>query len=253
MTKLFPIFRRDHSSSEDLSASLDGELSPARSRAVEAHVASCEACQGSLGALRDVRTALSGLGHEAAPRSFRLREGWVPEQAPGVAQRMMRAAPLLAGLASLFVVGGLAWLYASGGGGGSGDSGGTLASAPARSSEMAADAAPPKSVEDYATTPGSAAAPAPNDSAGTADSPPTIAAAARASEPSGDASAQTGDAQTIREATRAAGDAGLANNFRDEDDGNDGNNAVIWLVLLGGGAIIVIGGAWMVTRRRGTS
>jgi hypothetical protein len=71
-----PFVRRHPFSQEDLSAFLDGQLSPARSARLEEHLASCEPCRQHLGELRAVVEGLRALPSISAPRSFALR----PEQ-----------------------------------------------------------------------------------------------------------------------------------------------------------------------------
>jgi hypothetical protein len=56
----------------DLSAFLDGELSPPATLRLEAHVASCEACASRLEELRETRSALRAMPEAEAPRSFAL-------------------------------------------------------------------------------------------------------------------------------------------------------------------------------------
>jgi anti-sigma factor RsiW len=80
-----PFFRRHPFDEEELSAHVDGRLSPAESARLERHLASCEACRRQLGELRAVVEGLRALPSVPAPRSFALR----PEQVE--AER--RAAP----------------------------------------------------------------------------------------------------------------------------------------------------------------
>ena len=61
---------------KDLSAYLDGELSPRRAVTLESHVAACAACRSLLEDLRLASAALAELPQVDAPRSFALR----PEQ-----------------------------------------------------------------------------------------------------------------------------------------------------------------------------
>ena len=63
---------------------MDGELDPSRTRAVEAHVASCEACAAELAQFRQMRTAMRHEGMTfAAPAALRSRiEAALPTAAP---------------------------------------------------------------------------------------------------------------------------------------------------------------------------
>ena len=69
---------------ERLSAYLDGELSDAERVALEAHLPTCEQCQGELAALRQTRALLRALPAPALPRDFTL-----PAQ-PTLAERRQR-------------------------------------------------------------------------------------------------------------------------------------------------------------------
>jgi hypothetical protein len=65
---------------EQLSAYLDGELSPAERDALEQHLPACAQCQAALVELRQVRGLLRALPAPALPRAFLLpEEGAVPE------------------------------------------------------------------------------------------------------------------------------------------------------------------------------
>ncbi len=69
---------------EQLSAYLDGELSPAERAALERHLPTCAQCQTELAALRRVRATLAALPSPALPRSFALpRSVALPTGAPG--------------------------------------------------------------------------------------------------------------------------------------------------------------------------
>jgi anti-sigma factor RsiW len=78
---------------EDLSALLDGELTPQREQEVRAHLAACPGCSQRLETLRRVDAALRGLPLRppAAALAERLRERLVAERAP--AARTSRRAP----------------------------------------------------------------------------------------------------------------------------------------------------------------
>jgi hypothetical protein len=71
-----PFVRRHPFGEEELSAYLDGRLSPAESTRLENHLASCEPCRRHLEGLRAVVEGLRALPSAPAPRSFALR----PEQ-----------------------------------------------------------------------------------------------------------------------------------------------------------------------------
>jgi anti-sigma factor RsiW len=81
---------------DDLSAYLDGALTPLRVQRVEAHLQSCAACRDSLEALGQARATLRALSQDEAPRSF----GLTPEmarQAP-VQAHTRGVQPLVSGL-----------------------------------------------------------------------------------------------------------------------------------------------------------
>ena len=66
----------------DLSAHLDGRLSPDRSRRLEEHLRSCDPCRRRLADLRALAEALREMPEAPVPRSFAL----TPEQVRGVGQ-----------------------------------------------------------------------------------------------------------------------------------------------------------------------
>lgn len=75
--------RRLHESPEyrqdQLSAALDGMLAPSEQAALDAHLATCEACSRELEELRQVRALLRSVPEPALPRSFLLPlEGELP-------------------------------------------------------------------------------------------------------------------------------------------------------------------------------
>lgn len=84
---------------ERLSAYIDGELPPAETRRLEAHLATCAECRRELDQLRRLRTLLRALPTPRPPRSFALPEtGPVPVPA-AVARRerqTRRRVPVLA-------------------------------------------------------------------------------------------------------------------------------------------------------------
>src|SRR5512138_2322487 len=76
---------------EQLSAALDGMLTPNEQAALEMHLAGCETCARELEELRQVRALLRSLPEPALPRSFLLPiEGEVP--APQMPRTLVRVA-----------------------------------------------------------------------------------------------------------------------------------------------------------------
>ena len=115
----------------DLSAYLDGELTPAATLRLEGHIAACAACAAQLGELRETRSALRSFPEAAAPRSFALTPEMARDARP-VRQALppRRVQPLVNGLR--MASGGLAVALAvvvvigvSGGGSDSADEGAT--------------------------------------------------------------------------------------------------------------------------------
>ncbi len=99
------LFWRKHPVSEsDLSAFLDGEQEEAARARVQAHIEACAACRETLDELRAVRQGLRELPRAAAPRSFVLRAAEVRPAGPAPSVGLVRAAPLLAGVATLAFV-----------------------------------------------------------------------------------------------------------------------------------------------------
>lgn len=75
---------------EQLSAALDGMLTPDEQAALDAHLAGCDSCTRELEELRQVRMMLRALPQPAAPRSFLLpTEGELG--APGVPSRQVES------------------------------------------------------------------------------------------------------------------------------------------------------------------
>jgi len=93
---------------EELSAWIDGDLEPAMSRAVAAHVEECTSCQAAAADLRALRAAARGLGEQPIPEDD--WEALRPRvEASSRRRRWLRRAPLaLAAAASLAVVLGVA-------------------------------------------------------------------------------------------------------------------------------------------------
>jgi len=102
--KLLAFFRRDaHADIDTLSAAADGSLESGRALALEAHLASCEACAVRLAELRAVRSALAAMPAAEAPRSFRLRQSDVEVAATRKADRgagqVLRLMPVMSAAA----------------------------------------------------------------------------------------------------------------------------------------------------------
>lgn len=164
MNKLLQfLLRRHRPDLPALSAYADGRLGATESRALEAHLATCAACQAELAGLRAVRDALRALPQVDQPRSFRLRATDV-ERAParpsaGGLGRAMRLAPALSAAAVLVFVIAVGADLARGG-----SHGAQLASSSAsRAGDEAAAAAPSRPMQSPAAAFGSIT----NDSGGT--------------------------------------------------------------------------------------
>ncbi len=69
-----------HLTAEQLSARLDGQLSESEQRTVEAHLASCAACQRELEELRQTVALIRAVPAAVPPRSFRLFETGAPSR-----------------------------------------------------------------------------------------------------------------------------------------------------------------------------
>ena len=98
--------RSKHQVSErELSAYVDGQLSPNVRARLEEHLPSCAACRDSLGELHTLRSALGSLPRVAAPRSFALREADVEPAAVAQPLNLLgRATPMLGGLTAAAVI-----------------------------------------------------------------------------------------------------------------------------------------------------
>jgi hypothetical protein len=103
--RLLAIFTGKHQPDRGaLSAYLDGQLAADRAAALEAHVASCEACAGTLDGMRQVRAMLRAMPEAEPPRSFRLRPSDIaaparPRAIAAPPPSLMRAMPMLAAAA----------------------------------------------------------------------------------------------------------------------------------------------------------
>jgi hypothetical protein len=120
-----PFSRRHPFNEEDLSAHVDGRLSPAESARLEHHLSSCEACRRQLGELRAVVEGLRALPSVRVPRSFALRPQQVEAErraAPAIRiQRALAFGPggvAVAALLLFAVLVGVDLSTAGGGGGG---------------------------------------------------------------------------------------------------------------------------------------
>jgi anti-sigma factor RsiW len=149
---------------EELSAHVDGRLSPAESARLERHLASCEACRRRLAELRAVVEGLHALPPVPVSRSFVLRPGQVKGMAPAAPvlgiQRALAFGPAGAAVAALLLFAVLVGvdLGTVGGGGVEEEGQATLAGAPAPEAEMPALSS--------ALPPTAAPAPAPRDATG---------------------------------------------------------------------------------------
>ena len=78
--------RDRHLTTEQLSAYLDRQLSPAEQAACKAHIESCQQCQGALAGLRQTVALLRSLPQPSVPRSFALPTGVTYLQEPAARQ-----------------------------------------------------------------------------------------------------------------------------------------------------------------------
>ncbi|OLC62163.1 MAG: hypothetical protein AUH89_01630 [Ktedonobacter sp. 13_1_40CM_4_52_4] len=79
--------RDQHLTTEQLSAFLDRQLSPAEQAVCNAHIESCQQCQGALASLRQTVALLRSMPQPSVPRSFALPTGVTYLQEPAVRQR----------------------------------------------------------------------------------------------------------------------------------------------------------------------
>ena len=163
----------EHLTTEQLSAFLDKQLSPAERAVFDAHLASCQQCQSRLADLRLTVALVRALPQEEVPRSFVLPSRLAPvaerptprpatitpvPQRRGarvsVLQRTVRAVSTLAAvLALIFILSGIV-PYINLGGGGAASSAGSVPAASNQSNQSAAS----NSAPTPATTFGSAQA-----------------------------------------------------------------------------------------------
>jgi len=78
--------RDRHLTTEQLSAFLDAQLSPAEQAEYNAHIESCQRCQGALAGLRQTVALLRSMPQPAVPRSFALPAGVTYIQEPATRQ-----------------------------------------------------------------------------------------------------------------------------------------------------------------------
>ncbi|HEU0073664.1 MAG TPA: zf-HC2 domain-containing protein [Dehalococcoidia bacterium] len=160
-------FRRSVHPEEDLSAYVDGELGERARRAVETHLASCEACSTLLTELRDTKALLSELPRVEPRRSLALGREFAVERRVVPAPRRMSLS--FAPAVALTILVGLLFVDAidtTGGGsddsGAFGSAGSTAASRTAEQPEagtgLALEASKAADAEDSATTPADSAA-----------------------------------------------------------------------------------------------
>lgn len=78
--------RDQHLTTEQLSAFLDAQLSPAEQAEYHAHIESCQQCQSALASLRQTVALLRAMPQPSLPRSFVLPAGVTYLQEPAVRQ-----------------------------------------------------------------------------------------------------------------------------------------------------------------------
>lgn len=243
MNRLLSIFAFRHQPDRGaLSAYLDGELKPARTAALEAHVAACAACASALEGLRDVRAALRDLPRAQPPRSFRLRPADVAAPAaattravPAPPLALMRAMPVLSA-AAIIVFAVAITIDASGGGSGTSERGAAPLSANA----------PPGASESYATN-SDAARDGGTQADGGASAPPGPSGGAASGGEDAVATPAAGpEGEAITGGQRGAGgQAGVkATSASDRDDGNNWTLRIVELAS----AAVAIGAAILALR-----
>jgi anti-sigma factor RsiW len=89
-------FRRSAHPEDDLSAYVDGELGERARRALEAHLASCEACSTLLRELQDTKSLLSELPRLESRRSFVLGREFATARQPVPRRISFTFAPVVA-------------------------------------------------------------------------------------------------------------------------------------------------------------
>ncbi len=158
--------QNEHLTTEQLSASLDKQLSPQEQAVFDAHITSCQQCQHKLADLRLTATLLHALPQEEVPRSFVLPSSvsFAPERTASQnatitplstkqrrqntsLRRSIRVISTLAAVLALcFIISGLLPFIYSGGGNSASTSAGSTTFGPVHSSATASGAEQPKSV-----------------------------------------------------------------------------------------------------------
>jgi Putative zinc-finger len=115
------VTQQEHPTTEQLSAFLDKQLTPQEQAFFDAHLQSCQRCQGVLGELRRTVALLHAIPQPQLPRSFTLTAGTPripttrPQQRrvlPYTLQRTMRTvSTLAAAVAVIFILSGLLTNY----------------------------------------------------------------------------------------------------------------------------------------------
>jgi Putative zinc-finger len=172
--------RDQHLTTEQLSAFLDAQLSPAEQAEYHAHIENCQQCQSALASLRQTVALLRALPQPSVPRSFALPAGvtYLQEPAarqgepthtparrrlPHYMQRSLRAMSTIAAVIGfIFLLSGVLPMLTHGGGTMTTSTGST--SAPASSNN--------KAVQRNATATNNAATHTPNKASTIAGSPP---------------------------------------------------------------------------------
>jgi hypothetical protein len=237
----------------DLSALADGELSPERASAVEAHVLACPRCAGTLAALRETSASLAGLADVPAPRSFALTPEMAAKQTPphraayadGRASPARLAAGMRVASAGLAVV--LAVFVLIDAGGGDNGSGGDDSSSSALGLTAEFSAAEDRAAGEDQAPP---AAPAGGDGAAP-DQEGNVAGSDEdsAGDDSGSTTSSGGGAAAGGPEEEPAPDDALLD--AGEEDGGGGAGAMLLIELaLAGFAAALLAGSFLVLRGR---
>jgi anti-sigma factor RsiW len=197
-------FRRSVHPEDDLSAYVDGELGERARRAVETHLASCEACSTLFRELQDTKSLLSELPSVQLRRSLALGPEFAVERRVALAPRRLSLA--FAPAVALTVLVGLLFVDAIDSSGGSNNDGSSTTAASQQAPEAAAGLAIESSKAATAENPTLGAAAAPAATVGEASGGALSSAAAA---PSQDSFADTEEtpAPLAREAGSSGNDA----------------------------------------------